>query len=697
MLNKFSIRLVVGSLITVLGIVAFAFSGNLLFGAVKDWRAAQKTSAMTTASRELFETLTSARVERAFFLGALQTDTPAGSESLARIGSNRTAGNRSYEQAVAHLGALDFPGRSAGLERLRAAHAAMEKARTDGDALIREPKAKRDMAGGREFTRAATDYLDGISAVTDSLEMALTGGDTLVDTLLGIKRAAWSARSVGGGIAIRIERAAAAGRGWSPEDIRNNAQDAGRMEQAWAQVKEIGARPSAPEEIRTVIREGDGYFSGPMADERAGLIRTLSAGTPISMPLADLQKRNTFELGVIGKVAITALDQMVKAAAAKHASAIFVFTSCMILMAITVVLWIGGLIVVKRRVSTPLKEMSLVMKRLADHDLTVEIPGTGRGDEIGTMAVAVEVFKENAIQADRLAAEQEAEHQSRIKRAAAIEALTKEFDRKVSGVLAVMTGACTEMDATAQNLSASAEQTSRQSGAVAAATEQASANVQTVASAVEELSSSIAEIGRQLDHAKSVGEQATDEANQTDEMVKGLAETSARIGTVINLINDIAAQTNLLALNATIEAARAGDAGKGFAVVANEVKNLASQTAKATEEISQQIGSVQEATKRVVTAIDAIVARIGEVSQVSATIASAVEEQSAAAAEITRNVQQAAQGTQEISSNIVGVNAAAEETGSASQQVLTASQRLAREAASLKSVVETFLNGVRAA
>jgi methyl-accepting chemotaxis protein len=363
--------------------------------------------------------------------------------------------------------------------------------------------------------------------------------------------------------------------------------------------------------------------------------------------------------------------------------------------AVALSLVVGGIL--RGAIAKPIVAMTDAMGRLAEGDTATPIPAQGRGDEIGAMAAAVQVFKDNAIRANRLAAEKEAEQAAREARTHAIERLTTEFDRAVTASLSVVSGAAGGLESTAQGLSANADQTNRQATIVAAATEEASTSVETVAAAAEELASSIAEIGRQVEHSNKVSRAASSEASRTNETVKGLAESSARIGEVVSLITDIASQTNLLALNATIEAARAGDAGKGFAVVANEVKNLANQTSRATDEIGTQITAVQTATSAAVAAIAGIVGRIEEINQIATAIASAVEQQSAATTEIARNIQQAAQGTQEVSSNIAGVTQAAGETGSAAAEVLSSARSLSRQAADLKGVVDGFLHGVQAA
>ena len=350
-----------------------------------------------------------------------------------------------------------------------------------------------------------------------------------------------------------------------------------------------------------------------------------------------------------------------------------------------------------RHISRPLIRMTNAMSRLAARDVTIVVPCLGRKDEIGAMAAAVQVFKDNMINSDRLAIEQQSEREERQARSARIESLVQTFETQIGGTVSVLTKASTEMETTAASMTGNAAQTDRQAVAVAQAAEESSLGVQTVAAASEQLASSITEINRQVASSSTLTGSAVESVRRTDDTVRKLSESADRIGQVISLITSIASQTNLLALNATIEAARAGDAGKGFAVVASEVKSLAQQTARATDEIAAQIAQVQAATSGAVEAIHEIGGIIEQVGAITTSIAAAVEQQGAATAEIARNVQQTAVSTQTVTSNIAGVSRAANDTGTAASQVLGAAGDLSRQAGQLSSEVHSFIASVRSA
>jgi methyl-accepting chemotaxis protein len=364
---------------------------------------------------------------------------------------------------------------------------------------------------------------------------------------------------------------------------------------------------------------------------------------------------------------------------------------------LAIVLSLGAAVVLARMISVPIKAMTGTMDRLAAGDLAVELPATDRGDEVGAMAKAVQVFRDNAVAARDLAKQQAAEQEAKAARAQRLEVLVGRFEKEIGTVIERLSNASTGMKSAAVGMTETANEANERSTAVAAASEEASANVQTVAAASEELASSVREISRQVQQSTDIARRAVEKADSTSGIVSALSQGVQKIGEVTELINNIAAQTNLLALNATIEAARAGEAGRGFAVVASEVKGLATQTAKATEDITAQITAIQTSTRNAVAAIEEIGTVIKEISEIAASIAAAVEEQGAATNEIARNVQQAAAGTHQVSENISGVSATVGRSTKVAEQVKGAAEDVAKQSDGLRSEVGAFVTNVKAA
>ena len=348
-------------------------------------------------------------------------------------------------------------------------------------------------------------------------------------------------------------------------------------------------------------------------------------------------------------------------------------------------------------ITRPVKAVTKATETLAEGDWNIQIPALENKDEIGAVARALQVFKENLIKTKDLEEAQRQEQVRQVERAQKLATITTTFDATVSEVLGVVSSASTELQATATSMRGTAETTTRQSSSVAAACEQTATNVQTVATATEELTASVREITQQMARSSQKAGQAVTEADQVQGKVDGLVEAAQAIGQVVELINEIAEKTNLLSLNATIEAARAGEAGKGFAVVASEVKNLAAQTKRSTEEVAAHVAKIQSTTGEAAHAINLIKATIGEVNEMTSAVAAAVEEQAAATQEISRNCEQAAAATQEVSSSISSVQVAANDTDGSASEVLHASDELSQKSSSLQQIVQTFLHDVRAA
>ncbi len=696
-LTDLSIRAILGLLIGAMGLLLFGLSATALVDAYQRNSDAHRVAASTVTGQSLFRSMLNSRNERGGTIGSLAAEGPVDSVVEGTVTQFRSVSEAGYADGMAALAGLDVPDMAPTIDALKAAHAAIVAARSRVDVAIHQPRAARDPNLVRDWPGVSQSFLDAIIATTDRLESALELVDPVVDHFLVVKRAAWATRLNLGLAVLRAQTAVAAGQPFSPADAQAYQQDFARGAAAWSVVMAAAARPDAPRPLVERAALANENFVGRLADGQSAVVATLAAGKPAAIPYRGLQNVNNIGTGRVVDTLDAAMNEMAARANAQARTATRTLIVDALLLGVAIVLSVAGFVLVRRRVSGPILALTGTIGRLAEQDFAVEIPASGRADEIGRMTQALLVLRENGRRHAAAGEARLAEQAEIARRGTRMDGLCRDFDGEVGATLASVDQATARLRQTSDTMNGAAERSSREAGALASAAQEASAGVSTVAATAEELASSIAEISRQMTQSAKISKDAMGKAERTDAVIVGLSAASQKIGEIVTLIRNIASQTNLLALNATIEAARAGETGKGFAVVASEVKSLATQTAQATEDITQQINQIQGMTQAAVEGVRVILTVIREMDGITTGIAAAVEQQGAATAEIARNVHEVASAASQISASVVGVAQAVDQSSTVAGDARAAAEAMGGQAGHLKNTVANFLDGIRAA
>jgi methyl-accepting chemotaxis protein len=693
-----NIRNLLITAVALLSLLGLAVSGHVLHNANVDRAIASDAASINETADLLLESAGQWARERGATNLALNAANPAADAQLAAISNYRKSADQAFERAVARLTDRNFANRDQLVAAAKRANDVVLEQRRQADAEIAKPAKDRKPAIVSNWAPTITALIVASQNLRVAAAMDEDNVQARLSSLQNLKHFVWIMSEYLGRERAMVAGMIAASRPMTAQEVSTLGAFRGRVEAAWDYVQAYAAKSSAPPAVNTAAdRLRERVFQG-FEDTRKAIYAAGIGGGTYPINSSEWFSRSTAAIDEVIALSALASEEAARLAESAQRSSLRTLMLNAFLMAFSLALASLTLWMVISRVVRSLGQITAAMGKIAGGETSVVVPCTTRRDEMGSMARALLVFKENAVKVLGMQAEREAlEKTAREERAAAMAQLADEFEGAVGEIVETVSSASTRLEASAGTLSTTAERAQELTTMVAAASEAASTNVQSVASASEEMASSVNEIGRQVQESARIAGEAVAQARKTHHRVNELSEASRRIGDVVELINTVASQTNLLALNATIEAARAGEAGRGFAVVATEVKALAEQTAKATEEIRRQISDIQNATQDSVSAIEEIGVTIGRISEISSTIASAVEEQGAATQEVARNVQQAAQGTQQVASNITDVQRGADATGAASSQVLTFAQSLSQESSRLKSEVGRFLEMVRAA